>query len=248
MTPSRYSRQAALAQWGEAGQRKMSRARALLVGLGGLGNPAATYLASAGLGHLVLNDFDTVDVTNLARQPLYTPADIGAPKVAAAAAALKKQNPDCEITIAATRLAGDELSAQVAGCEVVLDGSDNLATRFALNEACVAAGVPLVSGAVIRYEGQLGVFRGHRADEPCYRCLHDEDAESFEDCAGQGVLGPLAGVIGTAMALEATRVIVGFGTPTARTVLLHDARTATWRRLTLNPRPGCPTCARSHPR
>lgn len=222
----------------------MHDAHALVIGLGGLGNPAATYLASAGIGHLVLNDFDTIDASNLARQPLFTAGDVGARKADVAAHALRRQNPDAEIEVIDARLRHEALVNLMQRMTVVIDGSDNFATRFAVNEACVAARVPLVSGAVIRYEGQLGVFRGHRADEPCYRCLYDEQSETFEDCAGQGVLAALAGVIGTAMALEASRVIVGFGAPTARMLLLHDALTARWHRLRLDPRPDCPVCQR----
>lgn len=243
MTPDRYSRQLALAHWGEAGQRALGAARVLLVGVGGLGNAAAAYLASAGLGRLVLNDFDTVDESNLARQPLFAPADVTRPKVEAAATALRTQNPDCQVTTVARRVDPAGLQQLLRDCDVVVDGSDNLGTRLAVNAAALAARIPLVSGAVVRYEGQLGVFRGYLADEPCYRCLHDERAEALGDCEGQGVLAPLAGLVGAAMALETMKIIVGFGTPTARRVAVVDAASLRWRDLVLDKDPDCPACS-----
>ncbi len=243
MNDFKYSRQIVLAQWGEAGQRKLSAATVLIVGIGGLGNPAALYLATAGAGTLILNDFDTVDETNLPRQPLFAASDIGAGKAVTAGKTLSQLNPDCRIETLDERLTPDGLSEQVARADVVVDGSDNFATRFAVNAACVARRVPLVSGAAIRYEAQLAVFRTDLPSQPCYRCLYDQEAETIGDCQGQGVLSPLVGMIGAAMALETTRVIVGFGDTQSGSLLLLDALAGQWRRVSLARDPACPVCA-----
>ena len=208
-----------------------------------VGNPAALYLATAGAGTLILNDFDTVDETNLPRQPLFTAADIGAGKAATAREALLRLNPDVNVEAIDERLAADGLAEQVARADVVIDGTDNFSTRFAVNTACVAGRVPLVSGAAIRFEAQLGVFRADLPQQACYRCLYDDNAETIGDCQGQGVLTPLVGVIGAAMALEAARIVVGFGDSQAGALLLCDALSGQWRRVTLHRDPACPVCA-----
>lgn len=238
----RFSRQIVLDEWGEAGQRRLGAASALVVGLGGLGCPAALYLARAGIGQLVLNDFDRVDITNLARQVLFVENDIGQPKVDAAKRTLQQQNSECQIRTIESRLQGSELQHEIAEVDVVLDGSDNFSTRFAVNAACVSRETPLVSGAAIRYEAQLAVFRPDLAEQPCYRCLYSEDAVDAEDCAGQGVLSPLVGMIGAAMAVEACRVIVGFGTAQPASLLTYDGLSGNWRRLVLPRDPDCPVC------
>ena len=215
----------------------------LIVGLGGLGNPAAQYLATSGAGTLILNDFDTVDETNLPRQPLFAQTDIGAGKAATASEKLSTLNPECNVESIDERLAADRLAGLVARADVVVDGTDNFATRFAVNAACVARRVPLVSGAAIRYEAQLAVFRADLPQQACYRCLYDENAETVGNCQGQGVLTPLVGVIGAAMAMEAVRIVVGFGDSQAGSLLIFDARSGQWRRVKLDRDPACPVCA-----
>ncbi len=238
----RYSRQVTLPGWGEAGQDRLASSTALIVGLGGLGVPAATYLVTAGIGHLVLNDFDTIDESNLARQPLYTGHDIGQSKVAVAASALSRLNPDTAIGTIDQRLDAEALRAAVDQSDVVLDGCDNFATRFAVNEACVQTATPLVSGAAIRFEAQLAVFRADRPGSPCYRCLYNDSGDELEDCRGQGVVSPLVGIIGSAMALEAIRVLVGLGESTESRLLAYDASTFNWRTIRFRQDPSCPVC------
>lgn len=238
----RYSRQVTLAGWGQIGQDRLAGSRVLIVGVGGLGVPAATYLATAGTGHLVLNDFDTVDESNLARQPLYTEQDIGKLKVAVASAALSRLNSEIRITCLDERLNADELQKTVRESDLVLDASDNFATRFAINHACVLTGTPLVSGAAIRFEAQLAVFRADLDLGPCYRCLYDESGDELEDCRGQGVASPLVGIIGSAMALEAVRLIIRLGEPLHSQLLVYDGNGFNWRTLRVNRDPGCPVC------
>lgn len=242
MDLSPFSRHLVLPGWGDTGQRRLQAASFLVVGLGGLGTPAALYLARAGVGRLLLNDFDRVDPTNLSRQVLFSSDDIGKRKVTAAQAQLSRHNPDCELELIDHRLQGTELHEVVDAVDVVLDGSDNFASRFAVNAACVATRTPLVSGSAIRYEAQLAVFRPDLDEQPCYRCLYEEQAGVEEDCQGQGVLSPLVGMVGCAMAVEACRVVVGFGENIAGSVLVHDALAGSWKRITLPRDPSCPVC------
>ena len=238
----RYARHVVLDGVGAAGQARLAKARALIVGLGGLGSPAALYLAAAGIGELILNDFDRVDATNLQRQILFGEADIGHAKTEAAAATLARLNARLRTTPIAERLQGDALTECVRGCDVVLDGSDNFGTRFAVNAACVATRTPLVSGAALRFEGQLAVFRADLADSPCYRCLYGESDEALENCRNNGVLAPLVGVIGSLMAVEAVKIIVGLGDDSPGRLVLYDARTLRWREIALVRDPACPVC------
>ncbi|MBA3564627.1 MAG: HesA/MoeB/ThiF family protein [Gammaproteobacteria bacterium] len=247
ISPSRYSRHIALPEIGDAGQLRIERCTAAIVGLGGLGSPAALYLAAAGVGRLILNDFDKVDVTNLQRQILYDDGDVGVAKTAAAAGRLARHRTGAYFELIDQRLPPDGLRELAARCDVVLDGSDNFGTRFAVNEACVRAGTPLVSGAAIRFEGQLAVFRNDLPDSPCYRCLYEETDESLEDCAGSGVLGPLVGVIGSFMAVETLKVLTGAGQTAHGRLLSFDALNAEWRSVSLKRDPACPVCA-SRPR
>jgi adenylyltransferase/sulfurtransferase len=240
--PLRHGRQIVLPEIGAEGQARLARARALLVGLGGLGSPAAFYLAASGVGELLLNDFDRVDATNLQRQILYTEAQIGRPKTEAAAETLARLDSGVRLVGIAERLQSEALVDTVRACDVVLDGSDNFGTRFAVNAACVAARKPLVSGAALRFEGQLAVFRADLETSPCYRCLYAESDETLEDCRNNGVLGPLVGAIGSLMAAEAIKIIVGLGTESAGRVLVFDARTLRWRELRLARDPACPVC------
>ncbi|HEY3858744.1 MAG TPA: HesA/MoeB/ThiF family protein [Gammaproteobacteria bacterium] len=219
----RYSRHLALPEFGAPAQQRLAHASVLIVGLGGLGSPAALYLASAGIGRLLLNDFDTVDLSNLQRQILYRETDAGRPKTEAAAAALAALNPTCKLEKLEGRLDETGLREALSRSDLVLDGSDNFGTRFAVNQACVAMGKPLVSGAALRYEGQLSVFDPRDATCPCYACLYPESSEELEDCQRNGVLAPLTGVIGSLMAVEALKLLTGTGTPMTGKLLRYDA-------------------------
>ena len=239
---SRYARHHALAQVGPVGQERIGSSTALLIGVGGIGCAAANYLASSGVGHLVLVDFDTVDVTNLGRQVLYGPEDVGTAKADCAAQRLARINPDIEIAAVTERLDGDALRDAVADAAIVLDGSDNFATRFQVDDSCVATGTCLVSGAAIRLEGQLAVFGPDYGTSPCYRCVYKEADESLENCAGNGVLAPVPGAIGTLMAVEALKHLAGMDSP--RGVLrLFDATSGDFRSVTIAKNSGCEACA-----
>jgi adenylyltransferase/sulfurtransferase len=239
----RYARQVALPDVGDEGQAKLGRARVLIVGLGGLGCPAALFLATGGVGKLVLNDFDRVDETNLPRQILYGPGDVGELKVEAAKARLKALNPDVEIVCLPERLDGAALDAAVASVDVVLDGTDNFAARFAVNRACVARRVPLVSGAAVRVEGQIAVFP-NRGDGPCYACLYNDEDEWLGDCQGNGVLAPVPGVIGTLMAEEAMKLVLGWFSSLHERLLLWDAKRGDWQSVALKRDPSCVVCGK----
>ncbi len=239
----RYSRQIMLPQIGIEGQQRLQAARVLLIGLGGLGSPVAIYLASAGVGELVLVDFDRVELTNLQRQPLHSSERIGRPKVESAVATLRALNPETRLHPIGHRLEGAELAEQVAAADLVVDASDNFPTRFALNAACAAAGKPLVSGAAIRMEGQVTVFPGAPGG-PCYRCLYPESGSVEETCAENGVLAPLVGIIGSIQALEAIKLLTGAGEPLIGRLLLLDAMSMEWRSLRLRPDPACPVCGK----
>lgn len=237
----RYARQIALPDVGAAGQGRLAAARVLVVGLGGLGCPAALYLATSGVGRLLLNDFDRVDETNLPRQILYTPADVGMLKVEAARLRLLELNPAVEVVSLAERLEGAALEEIVASVDVVLDGTDNFATRFAVNRACVARGVPLVSGAAVRVEGQIAVFP-NRGEGPCYACLYNDEDEWLGDCQGNGVLAPVPGVIGTLMAEEALKALLGWESALKNRLLLWDAKRGDWQSVALKRDPACTVC------
>lgn len=234
----RYARHLVLREVGGAGQQALERASVAIVGAGGLGAPAALYLAAAGVGRLKLIDPDVVDLSNLQRQVLFETADIGAPKVEAARRRLVALNPHVNVEGVQESLAEDNAVALIAKCDLVLDGTDDFATRFAVNAACVAAGVPLVSGAIGRWTGQVGVFAGR----PCYRCLVPETPPDAETCAAVGVVGALAGVIGSLMALEAIKLITGAGEPLAGRLVIFDALAAETRTVTVTADPDCPLC------
>lgn len=238
----RFARHLSLPEIGEVGQRRLGEASVLVVGLGGLGCAAATYLAAAGIGRLVLNDFDLIDPTNLQRQVLYHDADVGRRKAEVAAAALREVNPAAGIVTHDGRLDAEGLRRVLAGVDVALDCSDNFGTRFALNTACVAAGVPLVSGAAVRLGGQVVSFALRGGTGPCYACLFDEFGETIEDCAGNGVLAPLVGVIGTMQAVEAVRMIAGIGEPATGRLLHFDAGAFEWRETRFERDPACTVC------
>lgn len=237
----RAARHVALPQIGADGQTAIGAATAFIVGLGGIGCATASYLASSGIGHLILNDFDTVDASNLGRQILYGPADIGELKAQRAAAGLKRINPDARTTIVADRLDNDALQSAVADADVVLDGTDNFVTRFRINAACVASSRCLISGAAIRFEGQLAVFGPDFGTSPCYRCLYSEADESLENCAGNGVLAPVPGMIGTMMATEALKVLTGNASAVGR-LSLYEGLSGDWRQVRIAKRANCPVC------
>ncbi|WP_426195484.1 HesA/MoeB/ThiF family protein [Massilia sp. DWR3-1-1] len=239
----RYSRHILLDEIGIEGQQRLLAASVLIIGAGGLGSPAALYLAASGVGQLVLVDDDSVDLTNLQRQILHTTERVGQAKVASARTALLQINPDLDIVALPERVAGARLAELVAASTVVLDCSDNFATRHAVNRACVAAGVPLVAGAVIRFDGQLSVFDPRSAASPCYACLFPEDAR-FEDaaCSTLGVFSPLVGVIGAMQAAEAMKLIVGIGAPLAGRLLLLDGRNMEWTSIGIARDRACAVC------
>lgn len=239
-TPLRYARHLPLTGFGAEGQRRLATTRVLVIGLGGIGCPVAAWLTSAGVGELVLNDFDTVDETNLARQFLYSADDVGKPKVEIAAARLHIMNEAVRHEMIGHRLEGGALAEAVQQADVVVDASDNFATRFAVNAACVAARTPLVSGAAIRYEGQLAVFTDYET-EPCYRCIYEEADESLEDCRGNGVFSPVPGFIGIAVAGAVMKLVAGLPVH-AGELSLYDAITEEWRRIRLRKRADCPVC------
>ena len=241
----RYSRHILLPELGIDAQEKFAAAHALIIGAGGLGTPAAQFLAAAGVGTLTLCDADTVDLTNLQRQILYATTDVGAPKVAAAKARLGAINPEVRIGTVPARVGPAELAPLVAAADVVLDCSDNFATRHAVNRACVAAGKPLVSGAAIRFDGQVAVFDPRDPASPCYHCLFGEGEEIEETrCATMGVFAPLVGIIGTTQAAEALKLIAGVGETITGRLLLLDAYSMRWREVNIARDPACPVCGR----
>lgn len=239
---TRDARHLALAQVGEDGQQRIADSNILLVGVGGIGCAAASYLASSGVGHILLNDFDSVDETNLGRQVLFGPADVGQSKAETAATRLATLNPDIKITALTARLDETSLAHTIDEVDIVLDGSDNFATRFLVNDACVAAGVCLVSGSAIRLEGQVAVFGPDYDSSPCYRCLYEDADESLESCVGNGVLAPVPGVIGAMMAVEALKFLAGIDSPRGE-LNLYDAGNGQFQSLTISKREGCPTCS-----
>ena len=239
---ARYARHVALPAIGAAGQARIAAGAALVVGLGGLGCPAALYLASSGTGRLLLNDFDCVDATNLPRQILFSDADIGSAKTDAAAARLLALGTGVTIRALPGRLDEVALTRLAADADVVLDCTDNFPSRWMINRACAAARRPLVTGAVIRFEGQVAVFRHDLPASACYRCLYCEDDENLEDCTGQGILAPVAGAIGALMATEALKILAGIGDGLAGRLWIHDALSGTSRTITIPRRAGCPVC------
>ncbi len=240
----RYSRHILLDEFGVEAQEKLLASHALVVGAGGLGCPAALFLAASGVGRLTIADGDKVDATNLQRQILYREATVGQPKAESAKAALRDVNPDVQVAALGERIEGTRLEELVATADVVLDCTDNFATRHALNRACVKHAKPLVSGAAIRFDGQLAVFDLRRADAPCYACLFPEDTAA-EDvaCAVMGVFSPLTGTIGTLQAAEAIKLLAGIGTPLNGRLQMFGALDGEWRTVRVPKDPGCPACS-----
>lgn len=242
----RYSRQILLAQVDVEGQLRLKRSRALIVGLGGLGSPVALYLAAAGVGELHLADFDTVDLTNLQRQVIHDGTSVGVGKVESAMRRLGALNPQIRLVSHSAALDKDSLDAAVAAVDLVLDCTDNFATREAVNVACVRACKPLVSGAAIRLEGQLSVFDTRRDESPCYHCLYGHGSEAELTCSEAGVIGPLVGLVGSLQALEALKLLAGFGEPLVGRLLLVDALGTRFRELRVRRDPSCAVCGQRH--
>ncbi len=238
----RYARQLVLSEIGGSGQQALKRARVLIVGLGGVGAPAALYLAAAGVGTLGLIDHDAVALSNLQRQIIFTTVDADRPKVEAGAAHLAALNPHVAVEPFIERLTPDNARDIIERFDLVLDGTDDFDTRFAVNAACVATGTPLVSGALGRWNGQVGVFTG----EPCYQCLVPEAPPDAETCARVGVVGALAGVIGAMTALEAIKLIAGAGAPLTGRLMLYDGLAGSSRVVKIAADPACPVCGSAH--
>jgi molybdopterin-synthase adenylyltransferase len=240
----RYSRQILLPQFGIEGQERLRESSVLVVGLGGLGSPVALYLAAAGVGRLLLADFDRVDLSNLQRQILHTTDRLGQTKAESARQTLQALNPGVELVTVETSLTPETLPELVGDVDLVVECSDNFATRFAVNAACYNAHVPLVSGAAIRLEGQVTAFSSQPGD-PCYRCLYPDEGSIDETCTANGVLAPLVGIIGSIQATEAIKILTGLGIPLFGRLLLLDAARMDWREVRLRPDPSCPVCAES---
>ncbi len=237
----RYSRQIRLPLVGEEGQSAIRDASVLIVGMGGLGSPVALYLAAAGVGTLTIADFDVVDESNLQRQIAHVYADIGLLKTESAAKRLRAINPEINITCLDYTLEADEFSELAASHDLMMDCTDNFPTRFQLNDASLAAKTPMVSGAAIRWEGQVTAFDPREEDSPCYQCLYPSKDVEAATCAAEGVISPLVGVIGTMQALEGINVLLGRGQLHGE-VWLFDAQFMDWQKMTLPKNPNCPAC------
>mgnify|MGYP001819995161 CR=1 FL=1 len=238
----RYSRQIMLPSIGVEGQERLLASRVLIVGLGGLGSPAAMYLAAAGVGSLVIADFDVVDLSNLQRQILHTTDRLGMTKVDSARKTLTALNPDVEIDGYKGSISEETLPGMLTNVSAVVDGSDNFSTRFAINEACFRAGIPLISGAAIRTEGQVAVFRG-RLGGPCYQCLYPRDGAVDETCSANGVMAPIVGIVGSIQAAETIKILAEAGEPLYGRLLLIDAMAMEFRSVRLPADPSCPICS-----
>jgi len=238
----RYSRQIMLPQIDVAGQQKLLDAHVLIIGIGGLGSPASIYLTAAGTGTLTLVDFDTVEITNLQRQIVHHDSDLNASKVESARRNLLRINPAVDINTVDVKPGHDLLDELVCQADVVIDASDNYQTRFAVNETCVRHRVPLVSGAAIRFEGQISVFDKRNAANPCYNCLYPASGDEEETCSENGILAPVVGIIGSMQALETIKIICAVGEPLVGRLLILDALSMIWRTMELKRDPACPVC------
>lgn len=238
----RYSRHIMLPQIDAAGQEKLLAAKVLIAGLGGLGCPAAIYLASAGVGELHIADSDQVELSNLQRQILYSDADIGRGKVVAGASALESRYPGTRVIKIESALDDESLKGLLGEVDLVVDGTDNFAARYAVNRACFASGTPLVSGAAIRFEAQVSLFDPRQETSPCYACLYPKGEDEALNCAENGVAAPLVGMVGSLLALEAMKLITGAGEPLIGKVLHVDALTGEFRSFLLNRRTKCQVC------
>jgi len=240
----RYSRQIMLPQIDISGQEKLLASRVLIIGLGGLGSPVAMYLASAGVGHLVLVDDDMVELSNLQRQIIHSVQDIGLTKVASAKQTIQDLNADINVTGYEKRLDDKELEKEVAAADIVIDGTDNFSSRFSINMHCLKNKTPLISGAAIRMEGQVSVFN-KTPSSPCYRCLYKDEGELDASCSNNGVLSPVVGIIGSIQANEAIKVLLDIGETLDGKLLMFDALQMEWRTLKLKKDPHCPLCSKT---
>lgn len=244
----RFARHIVLPDVGGTGQVALAQGHVVLIGCGGIGSPALQYLAAAGIGQLTLIDSDTIDLSNLQRQTIFTPADVGHAKAKVAAAWVHRFDPTLQVRAIVDRVTRENVAALLAGADVVLDGCDNFATRLIVSDACVAAGIPLTSVAIGRFQGQIANFAGHLPDQSCYRCFVGDafDAEDCDTCAADGVLGAMAGMAGTFGAMQAMRVLLqghaALGDPQFGTIHLLDGLTPSLRPLTIAKDPGCTGC------
>jgi len=238
----RYSKQIMLPQIDIEGQQKINDSKMLIIGMGGLGSPTALYLAASGVGHIVIADFDQVELSNLQRQIIHSTSDIGDDKVNSAKAKLLELNPNITVTVANEIMHSDNLASLIKDVDIVLDGTDNFESRFEINKACVECHKPLISAAVIRFEGQISVFKGYEVDQPCYQCLYSEQGDGRESCVENGVLAPIAGLVGTIQALQAIKVLLGLGEQLCGELLLIDGLDLSFRKVKIIKEPECPIC------
>ena len=238
----RYSKQIMLPQVDIKGQQKIIDSTMLIIGMGGLGSPTALYLAAAGVGHIIIADFDQVELSNLQRQIIHRTSDIGDDKVNSAKSKLLELNPNIKVTIANELVHTDNLSSLIKDVDIVLDGTDNFESRFEINKACVEFQKPLVSAAVIRLEGQISVFKGYEKDQPCYQCLYSQEGSGRENCVENGVLAPVAGLIGTIQALQAIKVLLNLGEQLCGVLMLVDALDLSFRKVKIVKDSECPIC------
>ncbi len=239
----RYSKQIMLPQIDVEGQQKIIDSTMLIIGMGGLGSPTALYLAAAGVGHLIIADFDQVELSNLQRQIIHRTADIGEDKVDSAKAKLLELNSNITVTVANEIMHSDNLASLIKDVDIVLDGTDNFESRFEINKACVECHKPLISAAVIRFEGQISVFKGYEVDQPCYQCLYSEEGNGRESCVENGVLAPVAGLVGTIQALQAIKVLLGLGEQLCGELLLIDGLDLSFRKVKIVKDSECPICS-----
>lgn len=238
----RYSRQIMLPQFGVEGQQRLHNSNVAIIGLGGLGSPAAMYLAAAGVGNLTLVDFDLVDSSNLQRQIVHSVDSIGTGKVASAKTSLHALNPDTSITSIDRKLSIDELEKLFSSVDCVIDATDNFSTRFQINRACITKQIPLVSAAAIRFEGQISVFDSRDEQSACYACLYGEQGEDTTNCSDNGILAPVVGILGSMQALETIKLLTRIGETLHNRLLIFDALGMQWRTLKLTRDPHCPVC------
>ena len=238
----RYSKQIMLPQIDIEGQQKINDSTILIIGMGGLGSPTALYLAAAGVGHIIIADFDQVELSNLQRQIIHSTSDIGDDKVNSAKAKLLELNPNITVTVANEIMHSDNLASLIKDVDIVLDGTDNFESRFEINKACVECHKPLISAAVIRFEGQISVFKGYEVDQPCYQCLYSEQGDGRESCVENGVLAPVAGLVGTIQALQAIKVLLGIGEQLCGELLLIDGLDLSFRKVKIVKDSECPIC------
>ena len=239
----RYSKQIMLPQIDIEGQQKINDSTILIIGMGGLGSPTALYLAATGVGHIVIADFDQVELSNLQRQIIHSTSDIGDDKVNSAKTKLLELNPNITVTVVNEIMHSDNLASLIKDVDIVLDGTDNFESRFEINKACVECHKPLISAAVIRFEGQISVFKGYEVDQPCYQCLYSEQGDGRESCVENGVLAPVAGLVGTIQALQAIKVLLGIGDQLCGELLLIDGLDLSFRKVKIVKDSKCPICS-----